>query len=141
MLDLFKELVVLQVIPLTVGASATITGAAINVTPLNTGDMDCLSLNIPAVTGSGSITVKLQESPDGSTGWVDIPVTGLMTATAFVAVTAAMAAGTPLTINIDPRAIGPFIRGVATLAGFTAYTIELQMFSRNSQVGFGTTSG
>ena len=141
MLDFNSEITVLQVIPLTVGATATITGAAVTVNTLNTGDLDMASLNIPAVTGSGSITVALQQSANGTTGWAAIPVTALMPATSFTAVTAAMAAGVPVTIPIDPRAIGPFIRAVATLAGFTAYTIELQLFARNAQIGFGTTSG
>lgn len=141
MLDLNAELLVLQVIPLTVGASATITGAAIAVDTLNTGDLDMASLNIPAVTGSGSITVALQGSQTGTGGWTPLAVNALMTATSFVAVTAAMAAGTPVTIPIDPRGLTPFIRAVATLVGFSAYTIELQLFARNAQIGFNTNSG
>lgn len=141
MLDLNVELQVLQVIPLTVGASATITGSSIAVDTLNTGDLDMASLNIPAVTGSGSITVALQGSATGSSGWTALATTALMPATSFTAVTAAMAAGTPVTIPIDPRGLTPYIRAVATLAGFSAFTIELQLFARNAQQNFGTTSG
>lgn len=50
--------------------AATVTGAAVNLMTLDFDGQIEVTQNIGAVTGS--ITGKLQESADGSTGWTDI---------------------------------------------------------------------
>lgn len=142
MLDLNSELNIVELIPLQ-AATATVTGASKAVNTLNTGDLDMASLNIIALAGNDGthgVTVALQQSADGSTNWLPIPTDPIMPATSFAKVVVNMTV--PVTIPIDPRGIGPFIRAVATFdSGVTAATIELQLFSRKLQQGFGTTSG
>lgn len=138
MLDLTAELAILQLIPLQVGTE-TITGDAILVSGLNTGDLDMASLNVIGGSDYGTITVQLQESLDGETDWGNIPTTPQMPNTAFPVVSAALTS--PALLPIDPRAIGPYIRAVATVSGATGFSIEVVLFARNLQVGFPTTSG
>ncbi len=138
MLDLTQELTVFQLIPLQNG-TATITGDAVDVETLNTGDLDEASLNVIQGSSYGTIDVQLQQSADGSTGWGNIPTTPQMPATAFPQVTAALTA--PRTIPIDPRGIGPFIRAVATVVGATGFQIEVVLYGRKLQIGFPSTSG
>ena len=138
MLDLTAELNVIQLIPLQNG-TGTITGTAKLVSGLNTGDLLLASLNVIQGSSYGTITVQLQQSLDGSTGWGNIPTTAQMPATAFPVVSAALTA--PSVLPIDPRAIGPYIRAVATVVGATGFQIEVQLFARNLQVGFPSTSG
>jgi len=138
MLDLTQELSVLQLIPLAT-ETATVTGTGVLVNNLDTGDLDMASLNVIAVTGSGTITVQLQSSASLSTGYTNLATTALMPNTAFPVVTAALTA--PATLAIDPRAIGPYIRAVATVVGISAFTIEVMLFGRALQIGFNTNSG
>lgn len=137
MLDLTQELDIIQLIPLA-AETATVTGTGVDVSNLDTGDLDLASLNVIAVTGAGSVTVQLQSSPD-NLAWTNIAPTALMPNTAFPAVTAALTA--PATLPIDPRAIGQYVRAVATCAGITAYTIEVMLFARKLQIGFNGNSG
>ena len=139
MLDLNSELNIVQLIPLQAG-SGTITGTGVLVNGLNTGDLDMASLNLIGGSSFGSVTVQLQSSQSLSTGYTNIAPTALMPNTAFPAVTAALTA--PATLPIDPRAIGPYIRAVATAAGgVTGFDMEVVLYSRLAQQGFGTTSG
>jgi hypothetical protein len=137
MLDLTAELDVILLIPL--GAkTATATGTGVLVNNLNTGDLDMAQLMINAITGTGTVTVQLQGAADNST-WTNLAPTPMMPNTAFPAVSANMT--TPITLPVDPRALPPYVRAVATMAGITAYTIECLLFARKLQIGFGTTSG
>lgn len=139
MLDLTTELSVLQLIPLQ-AATGTVTGTGLLVNNLDTGDLDMASLNVIGFTGSGSITVQLQSSQSLSTGYTNIAPTPMMPNTAFPAVTANLT--TPSTMPIDPRAIGPYVRAVATFtAGVSAATIEVLLFARALQQGFNSNSG
>jgi hypothetical protein len=139
MLDLTAELAILQLIPLQAG-TGTITGPAVAVNTLNTGDLDLASLNVIGGSSYGTITVQLQQSANGTSGWANIPTTAQMPNTAFPVVSAALTS--PSVIPIDPRAIGPYIRAVATVAGgVTGFQIEVQLFARNLQIGFPSTSG
>ena len=138
MLDLFEELTILKLLPLQVG-TGTITGAAKLVSQLDTGDLDAASLNVVGIAGTGTVTVQLQESLNGTSGWVNIPTTALMPNTAFPAVAANLTG--PSLIPIDPRAIGPYIRAVSTVSGITGFTLECVLYCRLLQIGFTTTSG
>jgi|HubBroStandDraft_4_1064222.scaffolds.fasta_scaffold439908_1 hypothetical protein len=138
MLDLTSELAVLQVVPLA-AKTATFNSTGVAVNTLDTGDLDLASLNIIAITGTGTITVQLQGAPDDST-WTNLAVTPLMPATAFPVVSAALTA--PSTLAIDPRALSAYIRAAVTVTGsISAFTIEVQLFGRLLQIGFPTGSG
>ncbi len=50
--------------------SSTVTGAALNIAALNWDGQIEITQNVGAVTGS--ITGKIQDSADGSTGWADV---------------------------------------------------------------------
>lgn len=138
MLDLTQELEILQLIPLQTGTE-TITGSSIAVNTLNTGDLDLASLNVIGGSDYGTITVQLQESETGDSNWTNIPTTALMPNTAFPVVSAALTS--PSVMPIDPRAIGPYIRAVATVSGATGFTIEVMLFGRALQIDFPSTSG
>ena len=138
MLDLSAELNIIQLIPLQNG-TGTITGDSKYVGTLDTGDLDLASLNVIGGSDYGTITVQLQQSLDGSTDWGNIPTTAQMPATAFPVVSAALTS--PKLLPIDPRAIGPYIRAVATVSGATGFQIEVQLFSRLLQQGFPSGSG
>lgn len=73
-------------------------------------------LNVTAATGTTpSLTVKLQDSPDGVT-WYDIP---------SGAFTAATAVGTQ---RLTVSNIGPLLRAVSTVTGTTpSFTVDLQL--------------
>lgn len=138
MLDIYNELLLLELIPQQAG-TATITGTGVSVDTLNTGDLDAAKLMITGISGSGSITVKLQHSNVSGSGYVDVPTTGDMPATAFTPVTANMT--TPVLLAVDPRGLLPFVRAVATVTGITNFTIEVELLGRKLQAGFPTTSG
>ncbi len=77
-------------------------------------------LSVPAATGTTpSLTIKLQDSPDGTT-WFDIP------SAAFTAVTTA--GQQRLVVN----SIGNFIRAVSTVSGTTpSFTASLTIAGLN----------
>ena len=84
--------------------ASTVTGSAVN---LMTPDIDGLmeiTQNIGAVTGS--ITGKIQDSADGSTGWADL------TGATFTQVSSA---NNTQRIVIDARATRGYIRYVGTI--------------------------
>lgn len=92
--------------------AATVTGAALNITALDWDGQIEVTQNVGAVTGS--ITGKLQESADGSTGWADI------TGATFTAVSAAnntqritLVAGSTLGYI---RYVGTIVTGPAVVA-------------------------
>lgn len=139
MLDLTQELSILQLIPLA-AATGTVTGTGVATNILDTGDLDLASLNVIAITGAGTITVQLQGSTVSGSGYANLAPTPMMPNTAFPAVSAALAA--PATLPVDPRALLPFTRAVATVTGsISAFTIEVMLFGRPLQIGFNTNSG
>lgn len=139
MLDLTAELAVLQVIPLA-AQTATFNSTGVAVNTLDTGDLDMASLNVIAITGTGTITVQLQGSTVSGSGYANLAPTPMMPNTAFPVVSAALTA--PETMPIDPRSLLPFIRAAVTVTGsISAFTIELQLFGRLLQIGFNTNSG
>ena len=98
--------------------TATFTGATTNVADLKDFDGDIqLILDSGAAASSGTMTGKIQDSADGSTGWADVTGGG------FTAVAQA-ASKQVLTINRD--AIKRYIRFVGTIAssGTTTYSVN-----------------
>lgn len=139
MLDLTQELSVIQVIPLA-AQTATFNSTGLAVNTLDTGDLDMASLNVIAITGTGTITVQLQGSTLVGSGYANLVPTPMMPNTVFPVVSAALTA--PATLPIDPRALLPFIRAAVTVTGsISAFTIECQLFGRLLQIGFNSNSG
>lgn len=98
--------------------TATFTGATTNIADLKDFDGDIqLILDSGAAASSGTMTGKIQDSADGSTGWNDVTGGG------FTAVAQA-ASKQVLTINRD--AIKRYIRFVGTIAasGTTTYSVN-----------------
>lgn len=138
MLDLNAE-VLLRKLLLQQAGTATITGASLAVSDLDTGDLDFAQLMITGIVGAGTITVQLQGSATGTGGWTNLATTPAMPATAFAPVTADLAA--PVRLAVDPRGLQPFMRAVATVAGITNFVIECVLGCRSLQQGFPSTSG
>lgn len=98
--------------------STTFTGATTNIADLKDFDGDIqIILDSGAAAASGTMTGKIQDSADGSTGWADVTGGG------FTAVAQA-AAKQVLTINRD--GIKRYIRFVGTIAasGTTIYSVN-----------------
>ena len=98
--------------------STTFTGATTNIADLKDFDGDIqIILDSGAAASSGTMTGKIQDSADGSTGWADVTGGG------FTAVAQA-AAKQVLTINRD--GIKRYIRFVGTIAssGTTIYSVN-----------------
>lgn len=98
--------------------SSTFTGATTNIADLKDFDGDIqLILDSGAAAASGTMTGKIQDSADGSTGWADVTGGG------FTAVAQA-ASKQVLTVNRD--AIKRYIRFVGTIAssGTTTYSVN-----------------
>ena len=98
--------------------STTFTGATTNIADLKDFDGDIqIILDSGAAASSGTMTGKIQDSADGSTGWADVIGGG------FTAVAQA-AAKQVLTINRD--GIKRYIRFVGTIAasGTTIYSVN-----------------
>jgi len=138
MLDLNAEILALQLLPQQ-AITATTTGTGVSVNSLDTGDLDFAELMITGITGAGSITVQLQGSTTLNGTYANLATSAAMPATAFAAVTANMT--TPVRLPVDPRALPPYVRAVATVVGITGATIECQLFGRSLQTGFPSTSG
>jgi hypothetical protein len=84
--------------------AATVTGAAVNLMTLDFDGQIEVTQNIGAVTGS--ITGKLQESADGSTGWTDI---------AGATFTAVSAANNVQRLTLVAHSTAGYIRYVGTI--------------------------
>jgi len=98
--------------------STTFTGATTNIADLKDFDGDIqIILDSGAAASSGTMTGKIQDSADGSTGWADVTGGG------FTAVAQA-ASKQVLTINRD--GIKRYIRFVGTIAasGTTTYSVN-----------------
>jgi hypothetical protein len=139
MLDFTKEIIRSYLIPAQT-ATATVTGASLDLANTDTGDILALTLFAVGVTGTTpTLNVKLQDSANNST-WADVVATALMPLVAFVPVTATLA--NPVVMAIDPRAVRRYIRLVATIGGTTpSYTFGVDLERRPIQTGFTTTSG
>lgn len=110
----------LQHFPLhpTATETTTFTGATTNIADLKDFDGDIqIILDSGAAAASGTMTGKVQDSADGSTGWADVTGGG------FTAVAQA-ASKQVLTVNRD--AIKRYIRFVGTIAasGTTTYSVN-----------------
>lgn len=110
----------LQHFPLhpTATETTTFTGATTNIADLKDFDGDIqIILDSGAAAASGTMTGKIQDSADGSTGWADVTGGG------FTAVAQA-ASKQVLTVNRD--AIKRYIRYVGTIAasGTTTYSVN-----------------
>jgi len=90
--------------------ASTVTSAAVN---LMTDDLESVVFiqNIGAVTGS--ITGKIQESADGSTGWADV---------SGAAFTAVSSANNTQALSLNPSATAGYVRYVGTIATGPALT-------------------
>jgi len=98
--------------------TATFTGATTNIADLKDFDGDIqIILDSGAAASSGTMTGKIQDSADGSTGWADVTGGG------FTAVAQAVSKQV-LTINRD--GIKRYIRFVGTIAasGTTTYSVN-----------------
>lgn len=110
----------LQHFPLhpTATETTTFTGATTNIADLKDFDGDIqIILDSGAAASSGTMTGKIQDSADGSTGWADVTGGG------FTAVAQA-ASKQVLTVNRD--GIKRYIRFVGTIAssGTTTYSVN-----------------
>jgi len=110
----------LQHFPLhpTATETTTFTGATTNIADLKDFDGDIqIILDSGAAAASGTMTGKIQDSADGSTGWADV------TGGSFTAVAQAVSKQV-LTINRD--GIKRYIRFVGTIAasGTTTYSVN-----------------
>lgn len=110
----------LQHFPLhpTATETTTFTGATTNIADLKDFDGDIqVILDSGAAAASGTMTGKIQDSADGSTGWADVTGGG------FTAVAQAVSKQV-LTINRD--GIKRYIRFVGTIAasGTTTYSVN-----------------
>lgn len=110
----------LQHFPLhpTATETTTFTGATTNIADLKDFDGDIqIILDSGAAAASGTMTGKIQDSADGSTGWADVTGGG------FTAVAQA-ASKQVLTVNRD--AIKRYVRFVGTIAasGTTTYSVN-----------------
>jgi len=110
----------LQHFPLhpTATETTTFTGATTNIADLKDFDGDIqIILDSGAAAASGTMTGKIQDSADGSTGWADVTGGG------FTAVAQAVSKQV-LTINRD--GIKRYIRFVGTIAasGTTTYSVN-----------------
>lgn len=79
------------------------------------------TLIVGAVGGGGSVTMKLQASPDGATGWVDVPgttTTAITTANGIAQIE--VAADRFAALNL-----GEFARASVTVAGAACFTCVL----------------
>ncbi len=91
----------------TAARTATVNGAALNVRDF----LGRTKVILDSSIGSGTaptLDVKLQDSPDGTTGWADIGA-------AFAQVTDAAASLQSIGVPIDRQDV--FIRAVATITG------------------------
>lgn len=85
--------------------ASTVTGAAVDLMALDLqGNLE-ITQQVGAVTGS--ITGKIQDSADGSTGWADLP---------GAAFTAVSSANNTQRIAINAQATRGYIRYVGTIA-------------------------
>jgi hypothetical protein len=84
--------------------ASTVTGAALNIAAMDWEGLFEVTQNVGAITGS--ITGKIQDSADGSTGWADV------TDATFAAVSAA---NNTQRLVIDAKATRGFIRYVGTI--------------------------
>jgi len=110
----------LQHFPLhpTATETTTFTGATTNIADLKDFDGDIqIILDSGAAAASGTMTGKIQDSADGSTGWADV------TGGSFTAVAQAVSKQV-LTIKRD--GIKRYIRFVGTIAasGTTTYSVN-----------------
>lgn len=138
MLDLTTEIQVQQLIPLT-AETGSVNGTGVSVDGFNTGDIDLATLALIVTTGSGTIVVQLQGSATVSGTYVNLTPTPAMPNTAFPAQAASTTV--PINLPIDPRGLPPFVRAAVTATGITAFTLEVQLWSRPLQIGFNTNSG
>jgi hypothetical protein len=114
------------VVPLQVSVPAartsTVTGAAVNLAGyagavLIVQDVGAVSGTTPTLDG------KIQDSPDGSGSWADVPGATLTQVTAANNIQA---------INVDRRLAKAFIRYVGTIAGTTpSFTLGVTALAQN----------
>lgn len=138
MMDLTTEMQVQQLSPLT-AQTGSFNGTGVSVDTFNTGDIDLCTLALIVTTGSGTIVAQLQGSATLNGTYVNLTPTPAMPNTAFPAQAASTTA--PVNLPIDPRGLPPFVRVAVTATGITAFTSEVQLFSRPLQVGFNSNSG
>lgn len=110
----------LQHFPLhpTATETTTFTGATTNIADLKDFDGDIqIILDSGAAAASGTMTGKIQDSADGSTGWADVTGGGF---------TAVAQAASKQVITVNRDGIKRYIRFVGTIAasGTTTYSVN-----------------
>ena len=98
--------------------STTFTGATTNIADLKDFDGDIqIILDSGAAASSGTMTGKIQDSADGSTGWADVTGGGF---------TAVAQAASKQVITVNRDGIKRYIRFVGTIAasGTTTYSVN-----------------
>lgn len=98
--------------------STTFTGATTNIADLKDFDGDIqILLDSGAAASSGTMTGKIQDSADGSTGWADVTGGGF---------TAVAQAASKQVITVNRDGIKRYIRFVGTIAasGTTTYSVN-----------------
>ena len=112
----------IEAIPVAV-RTASVNGSAIDLRDYD-GTLAC-TLQSAAMSAGDTLDCKLQDSPDGSTGWADI------TGKTWTQVTAA--ADATETIMLDREDARAFVRAVGTIAGVSpsvAFGIAMIGFQR-----------
>jgi hypothetical protein len=98
--------------------STTFTGATTNIADLKDFDGDIqIILDSGAAASSGTMTGKIQDSADGSTGWADVTGGGF---------TAVAQAASKQVITVNRDGIKRYVRFVGTIAasGTTTYSVN-----------------
>lgn len=104
--------------------TTTFTGSGGNIADLRALDGDIvILLDSGAAAASGTMTLTIESSPNGSSGWAAIPLSAYTGGASFTAV--AQAVSTQVRV-ISKDDIGPFIRAVGTIAasGTTTYSVQ-----------------
>ena len=89
-------------------ATATVTGAAANIRQY-VGKVKVILMSSIGGGTTPTLDVKIQDSPDGSTGWADV------SGATFTQVTDAADSTQDIGMEID--SINPFVRAVGTITG------------------------
>lgn len=104
--------------------TSTFTGSGGNIADLRALDGDIMILlDSGAAAASGTMTLTIEGSNTGSSGWAAIPLAAYSGGASFTAV--AQAASTQVRV-ISKDDVPPFIRAVGTIAasGTTVYSVQ-----------------
>lgn len=122
MKDYLNTLKTLKLIPATAAASATVTGAAIDLSQLEAGTLK-LILDSTAGGSGATLIAQLQDSDDGSTNWASAPRNQLTGNTGLFATVGNAASFQE--IGVQTRTLKRYVRIVGTIAGTATFTFHV----------------